>query len=143
MNTITGGQRGTSALAMFGLLILGAVLGTPGQAPVIGGQELSPAFLSGLSVLIFLGVLWALIQAINTRVLEHTIQPGDLLALLQMREFWVAAIGSLVAGLQLVHVHILDDPNTQAALLTVLQAGAGLLIQSWGGRAPTQAPSNP
>lgn len=140
MKVFANGQRGLAAIVLVGLMILGAVLGNPGGFPIILGHELTPDALMKLilPVLLGFGTLAGLFGAINSRVMTQSINPNDLKALLGMNEFWVALVGTLVAVAQMAGLHILDDPERQTWLLTLLQGGALMLLRTWQDRPPGQ-----
>jgi hypothetical protein len=126
-------QRFASFIATIVALVVGALAtGEPGRFRANFGPE----------DLIAIGtLLFGVVAAINSRVSNGTLRPGDVLGLLGVREFWVAVVGAAVLGFNL------NLPQgTQDALITVLQeivpallTGIGVLSASYAQRPATKA----
>ena len=93
-------QRLVWTIATIGLLIIGAVLGTPGDFPKVDGSVLTPEFIVELLAPLVFGAMIFLnvIKAINTRVLTNAISPTDIKALLKMPEFWTGMVAIAAGG---------------------------------------------
>lgn len=123
-------QRLLWTIATIGLLVIGAVLGTPGEFPTVDGSLITPEFIVellaplGLGLMVFLNV----IKAINSRVAEESINPNDIKALLTMPEFWTGLV-AIAAGVgELFNVEVLNDPTKQTMLADLLMGAAVFLV---------------
>lgn len=125
-------QRLFSLLLVVILLLVGAVLGKPGEFPATeGGGYLSPEFL--LNMLAPLGLILTtvvqLFRAIDTRVNSGDIQPNDIIALLKINDFWIALVGVAAGVFHVFGVEFLQDEGSQAAAVNMIMAGIALFLR--------------
>lgn len=121
------GQRGLvaflSGLILIVLYIVGVLSGrAPMELPVgPDGLEVTPEVILNLlaPVVILVFTIRHMLRSINTGVVTQAINPGQLGALLQMREFWLTVIVTVFAGLQMFNLKFWSD-DQQATVADVL-----------------------
>ena len=133
------GQRGVTALLYTALLIIGALLGHPGNLPTgTDGQAITPEFILQLvaPIGLLITTIAGVFQSLNARVATGQIQPGDILALGKLSEFWMGLVGTAVFA---IHTFFKVDFLTldqQAVVANALLAVFTALLNSFGQRAP-------
>lgn len=130
------GQRAFVAIVTVVLFILGAILGSPSAFPTVNGNVLTPEFIVGLiaPVILVVTTLRDLFRAITDKVTSQAVNPGDILALVRMREFWLYVLGAVVA---VVHLFIKNDflsPEQQAVIVDGILIIVNLLMNSYADR---------
>lgn len=137
------GQRGlVAALTALVLLIFGAILGKPGEFPVVEAQAVfTPDYVftlvgSVVAPLVFLVMNFAALnRAITTRVNNPNdpFNPSNLLDLLKSKEFWTYAVMAVVSIGQIFGMKVLAE-DQQIVIVNGLLALSGVLLDSWGER---------
>lgn len=135
-------QRLLVALLTLALLIVGALAGNAGGYPALaaGGTTVTPDYILTLigQIIAPLGLLFTtlrgLFNAINARVLDGTLQPGDLGGLVTSLEFWTAAVSVVVGVGELFFRVTLFTPETQAIIANSLMAFFTALLNSFAQR---------
>lgn len=153
------GQRGVISILMVVLLIIGAVLGHPGQFPVINDTTITPEVLYQMIVnlvaplILLFTVVSGVFAALNARVAtsqtlrtqgvitkSQAVEPGDIKAIFLLPEFWLGMVGAVVFIIQFfLHVTILDE-NAQGLIANAILAIIAGLTKSWGERPPGEPP---
>lgn len=137
------GQRGAFAVLTVVLFVVGALLGTPGNFPVLeDGSIFSPEFITQLlaPLGLLVGIVWTTFQNINQRVVEGVISPGDLLDLLKLKEFWTAILGVIVLVVGMfTDVEILTEEE-QINIANGIALVITTLLGSWATRRGTSDP---
>lgn len=138
------GQRILFSLLVLVLLVVGALLGHPGQYPALASGDptaITPDSIFTLvgqiiAPLVLLGtILIKLFNAINARVVEGTLDPKDVLKLFTLPEFWTAAIGAAAGILEVFFPNFILTPEQQALLANGIMAVVTALLNSLGQRA--------
>lgn len=124
------------------LYALGALVGDGQGWPILNGVEITPQHILqtggqiGLPALLGVYLIWQMLQEVNRRVQDGSIDAGNIVHLLKMQEFWVFAVGAAAAALQVFGFVWLENPDTQAILVTVALGAVALLFRSYDQRLP-------
>jgi len=125
------GQRTATAIVTLTIMVL---------AILVGGPENLPRSLSTESIMaviapggLVLATLFNTFGAINARVGEGKLKPGDLLALGATREFWISVVAAIAGGLQLSGETVINETN-QTFIVDLLLLGTAGLTRTWGMR---------
>lgn len=149
------GQRGLiAALTALVLLIFGAILGQPGQFPVVESQAVfTPDYVFGLvggliaPLALLIKNFASLNKALTTRVNNPNdpFNPNDFWALLKSKEFWTYVVAAGVALCQIFGAKVISE-DEQIIVVNGILALAGVLLDSWGvrpsGMRQDSAPTN-
>lgn len=149
------GQRGLiAALTALVLLIFGAILGQPGQFPVVESQAVfTPDYVFGLvggliaPLVLLIKNFAALNRALTTRVNNPNdpFNPNDVWMLLKSKEFWTYAVMAGVGIAQIFGVQVISEEQ-QIVIVNAALALSGVLLDSWGvrpsGMRQDSAPTN-
>lgn len=137
------GQRGlVAALTALVLLIFGAILGKPGEFPVVESQAVfTPDYVFALvgGVIAPLGFLIKNFAALNRAITTRVNNPSDpfnakdLWALFKSKEFWTYAVMAGVGIAQIFGLKVISDEQ-QIVVVNGLLALSGVLLDSWGER---------
>lgn len=137
------GQRGLiGALTALVLLIFGAILGQPGQFPVVESQAVfTPDYVFSLvggliAPLVFLVRNFAALnRALTTRVNNPNdpFNPNDFWMLLKSKEFWTYAVMAGVGVAQIFGVQVISEEQ-QIVVVNAILMLSGVLLNSWGDR---------
>ena len=121
------------------LMLVAVVLGgNPGAFPVgPDGNILSPDLVVKLLAPLALGAttLFYFFKVISAKVTDPNdpFQPGDILPLLGLKEFWIAAVSVIAGTFEVFHIHVFDE-GTQALVVTAIMGVISLLQHSWSQR---------
>lgn len=131
-------QRLATYLLTVLMMVLGALAGTPGSFPVTAdGSYLTPEAIFGLAtpVVMVFSTLFFVYKTIETRVATGELNPGDLLALLKMEEFWVALVAAIAGIIQIFKPDLLNA-DAQAMLVNMLMGMSQVLLYFFSKRSP-------
>ena len=125
------GQRELVAIIATLIMLAFALAGeTPdtSDATELATNVVGPLLLLG-------GTLWNTFRAINSRVQNGTLEPGNLLDLSRLPEFWTSIIAAVIGSAHLfLDGRELMSAADQAMLANILLGLAGVLTRSWSDR---------
>ena len=118
-------------------VVIGTAAWTQGNSVFIDTANLNAALISIIApVILIVSTVNQFFNVVDARVADGKLQPGDIVALFTMSEFYVALVAAASGLLQVFSFELLS-PDTQAVLVNGLLALATVVLRSLSNRAPT------
>lgn len=130
-------QRLAFTLFIFVVFVVVSIMAfAQGHTLIVNGDTLNDQILSLIvPFTAIMTTVWMFLKVLDARVASGELQPGDIISLLGMSEFWVSFFSVLAGVLQLWGYEFIN-PDTQAALVSAALIFSTILLHSFAERAP-------